>query len=173
MSIANEESAGNTTSFPADSVETRAKDSTMIRATIATSFVAMMLAGCASSGGVGASSRQFDVSLAQADAAVKSLYPSQLEWSLLTSTSDGSVRIRRDELSQEGEVVVLAEQRSASPVKTRIVLKSVGPQRTEISVQASRSKKSVLLPDRDASLEAAKLNAIAEQLSGSTTRKSS
>jgi hypothetical protein len=139
---------------------------------LAIAAVALLLVGCASGGGVGSTSRQFDVSLSQADAAVRALYPSQLEWAPLSGSNGGEVRIRRDELTQDGVVVVLVEERSASPAKTRIVLSSRSPQRTEIAVQASRSKKTVLLPDRDQALESAKLDAIAERLQSSATRNS-
>jgi hypothetical protein len=141
----------------------------MTRPTIALAAVSL-LCGCATSGGPGGTSRQFDVSLTKANAAVQSLYPSQLEWAPLADGEGRAVRIRRDELSRDGEVIVLAEENGASNLRTRIVLTSIAPQRTKVSVQASRSKKSVLLPDRDQALETAKLDAIAEQIQAPASR---
>ena len=115
--------------------------------------IAMLgLVGCSASPG-NSLTRRFDVGLDQVNAKLRQVYP---------PTLSGPTTIKRDELSHDQQVLIVVQE-TERPSKTAITLVGQG-NACDVSVQSSVSKKSVLLPSRDAEREQAEMNKIAAAL---------
>ncbi|CAN5568145.1 hypothetical protein BH10PLA1_BH10PLA1_09810 [soil metagenome] len=116
--------------------------------------------GCASE----ATSRKFDVSFETADTKLRSLYPPVLLPAAPKSDANVTITIKRDELSKDGqERIVLSQIEPQPSERIEITLDSAGSG-CEVSVQVSKSKKSVVFPSRDQDEEIAVLERIANAL---------
>jgi len=110
--------------------------------------------GCASE----STSRRFDISYEAADAKLRQAYPPTL-------TPAQNTTIKRDEVSHDRQERIVINQLEPQPSqRTEIMLDGSGNSGCEVSVQVSKSKKSVIFPSRDTDQERDVLNKIAEVL---------
>lgn len=120
--------------------------------------------GCSSTGTIsGASSRHFDTAFEEVDAKVREIYPPVLVPATIRD-GDQKLTIKRDELSRDRQVMIVLQAIPAEAGRTTILLDGNVASGCNVSVQVSKSKKSVLLPVRDEEQEKAVLDNIAEAL---------
>lgn len=133
-------------------------------------FSLLCLIGCASS-----TSRTFDVPLDQADAKVRELYPTQLEWKPVPTSPAAAklegplATIAREEDSSKRRIVIYVKEGEIEPRRrTEIQLQSATPMSTTVTVESSQSKKAVVFAPRDEAYEQARLDEIAKAFANAT-----
>jgi hypothetical protein len=152
---------------------------------VLSSILLLAAVGCASGSGAGSTTRQFNVGFVDADHRLRELYPPLLAMHMVSDTPYAQVMmpedsrpvvkvdalegpaatILRDETSEHQEKIIVTEGTTKSTRRrTQISLKSIGDDKTEISVQSSTSSKAVLIPPRDQAYEQKQMDAIAAKL---------
>jgi hypothetical protein len=127
------------------------------------SLLLLSAVGCGSQATV----RQFEVPFAQANTKLQELYPSTYDGrrpANVPHLSHSIVFIARNETVRD-QLTILVDEQEQQPIhRTKIVLRKLAPDSSEVSVQTSRSNKAVLIPSRDEAYEQKQMDAIAEKL---------
>jgi hypothetical protein len=146
-------------------------DSGMMRTTLLLLMTSFLFLGC-SSEPVTAVRRQFPIGFSQAEPKLRELYPPTLSWQKVETETAKKLQltgpmytIRRDEVSYDDAItIVIDEGEKMRARRTEIIVTDLGNGQTSVSVQASISKKTVLLPDRDTAKEQMHLSLIESAL---------